>query len=205
MTRASCTLPLAVLAACTPTPQTDDAKHTWKHLDPAHFGSIAFGGEGRVTIDGRGITLDIGSPLTGARWQGAALPTVDYEVALRATRLRGSDFFCGLTFPVRDSHCTLILGGWGGALVGLSCIDGADASENETTTHLGFDDGRAYDVRVRVTADRIAVFVDDERVIDADIRGRAVSVRADVALTEPLAVTSYATTARINDVRIRRL
>lgn len=206
-TRSALTLALAAcaLAACAsaPRPATFDAPAN--SLDVASFHSIAFGGEGKVTIADSTITLAAGSPLTGARWDGPPLPTVDYELGLQATRVRGGDFFCGLTFPVGSSHCTLILGGWGGALVGLSCLDGADAADNETTTHFGFDDGRPYRVRVRVTADHITVDIDDAPVIDVDIKGRAVSLRADVGLTEPLAVCSYATTARISDLWLRRL
>lgn len=170
----------------------------------SQFKSIAFGGEGRVTIADDVITLGAGSPLTGARFEGPALPTVDYELSLEAMRVRGSDFFCGLTFPVRESHCTLILGGWGGALVGLSCLDGADASENDTTTHATFPEGQWCRVRVQVSARRITVLIDDIKRIDADIERRVVSLRADVALTKPLAVCSYATSARFKSVRLRR-
>ena len=74
------------------------------------------------------------------------MPGLNYELNVVARRVEGSDFFCGLTFPYQDSHCTLILGGWGGALVGLSCLDGRDASENETTRLMPFEKGRWYDV-----------------------------------------------------------
>ena len=60
-------------------------------------------------------------------------PKVDYEVNLDAKRVAGNDFFCGITFPVGKRFCSLIVGGWGGATVGLSSIDGKDAAENETT------------------------------------------------------------------------
>ncbi len=173
-------------------------------LDTAQFASIEFGGEGKITVAGDSITLGAGSPLTGARWNGPPVPTVDYELSLVATRVQGGDFFCGVTFPVRDSHCTLILGGWGGALVGLSCLDGLDASENDSTTHFGFVTGRPYRVRLGVTARRIVVRIDEETKIDVNIEGRAVSLRADVAQTPPLSVCSYATTARISDLRLTR-
>lgn len=197
-------LALVISAACASS-RSAPAPAASLPLDPASFRSIAFGGEGKVTIDGDTITLGAGSPLTGVRYEGPPLPGADYELSLRATRVLGGDFFCGLTFPVRDGHCTLILGGWGGALVGLSCLDGFDASENETTTHLPFADGQPYRVRVRVTANRIAVWVDDRQVIDAGVEGRTVSLRPDVVLTKPLGVCSYATTATISELRLRRL
>ena len=48
------------------------------------------------------------------------IPKINYEVALDAMRVSGSDFFCGLTVPVNDSFCSLIVGGWGGGLGGVS-------------------------------------------------------------------------------------
>ncbi len=169
------------------------------------FESISFGGEGGVSVGGGAIHLAMGSPLTGVRWVGEPLPGNDYEIACEATRVRGGDFFCGMTFPVGTSHCTLILGGWGGALVGLSCLDGADASDNETTTHADFTNGRPYRVRVRVTTAQIQVWIDDRQVIDADLGGRQVSLRGDVAMTAPFSIMSYATDARIDAIRLRRL
>ena len=60
----------------------------------------------------------------------------DYEVTLEAMRVDGNDFFCGMTFPAGKDPCTLIVGGWGGTVVGLSSINGMDASENETTINM---------------------------------------------------------------------
>jgi hypothetical protein len=37
---------------------------------------------------------------------------------------------------------TFICGGWGGAVVGISSIDGQDASMNETTKYIKFEDDR---------------------------------------------------------------
>ena len=76
--------------------------------------------------------LDFGSSMTGVTYQGKDLPRTDYEIRLEAQRIDGTDFFCGLTFPVHDAHLSLIVGGWGGSLVGLSSLDGKDASRNET-------------------------------------------------------------------------
>ena len=38
------------------------------------------------------------------------LPRTDYEVTLEAMRVEGSDFFCGLTFPVGSNSCSLVVG-----------------------------------------------------------------------------------------------
>jgi hypothetical protein len=49
---------------------------------------------------------------------------MNYEIKLEAKKVTGNDFFCGMTFPVGDSFCSFIVGGWGGPVVGLSSIDG---------------------------------------------------------------------------------
>ncbi len=99
--------------------------------------------------DGR-ILMHAGNPLTGITWTGK-YPKMNYEISLDAMRVDGSDFFCGLTFPVGDDPCTFIVGGWGGGVIGLSSIDGSDASENETTRYQEFESGQWHKVRVRVT------------------------------------------------------
>ena len=83
----------------------------------------AFRGHGTVTIESGALILAPGAPMSGVNWTGA-FPKTGYEVRFEAARLQGSDFFASLTFPVGDSFCTLVLGGWGGDIVGLSSIDG---------------------------------------------------------------------------------
>jgi len=164
-----------------------------------------FGGEGPVRVKDGQIILDQGGPLTGITWTGGEVPRMNYEIALEAMRVYGGDFFVGLTFPVADSHCSLILGGWGGSLVGLSSLDGMDASENETSTGFDFADNRWYRVRVRVTAEKITAWLDDKVIVNADIKGRRISVRAEVILSRPLGIASYVTEAALRDIKIRRL
>ena len=163
-----------------------------------------FGGEGEVSVVGGVLRLDFGSPLTGVTWNGP-FPRTDYELELVAKRLAGTDFFCGLTFPVGAEHLTLVLGGWGGAVVGLSCIDGEDAASNETRLVRGFERGRPYLVAVRVTGTRVEAFLDGERVVDVDTAGRDLSLRPEVLASVPLGIASYATRAEIADVRYRML
>ena len=179
----------------------------WRSLfDGSSLGEweeTAFGGEGLVRIVDRTIVLEFGEPLTGITWRGGALAPLNYDIRLEAQRLAGNDFFCGLTFPVGPSACSLILGGWGGSLVGLSSLDGKDASENETTQRIAFDNRRWYAVRVRVTADRIHVWLDEQRIIDVSIAGRRISVRPEVDASRPLGVASYRTRAGLRRIETR--
>lgn len=167
--------------------------------------STNFGGEGSVSVKNGQIILERGNPLTGITWTGGDIPRMNYEISLEAMRLNGSDFFVGLTFPVADSHCSLILGGWGGSVVGLSSLDGMDASENETSTAINFVDNRWYHVRVRVTPEKIMAWLDDKVIVDADIKERRISVRWEVQLSQPLGLASYITESALRDIKVRRV
>jgi hypothetical protein len=162
----------------------------------------SFGGEGPVSVRDGAIVLGMGDPLTGVTWTGAPLPA-GYEIALEASRLAGSDFFCGLTFPVGATHCSLILGGWGGTTVGLSSIDGLDASENETTREIRFEDGRWYRVRLAVTASHIRAWLDDESIVELATPGRRIGIRPEVQPSRPLGIACYRTRAGLRGIRFR--
>lgn len=182
---------------------------TWQPLFDGetltNWQSTRFIGEGAVRVDNGQITLDAGNPLTGITWTGPALPSTDYEIALQAMRVEGSDFFAGVTFPVGDSFCSLILGGWGGTLVGLSSINGRDASENETSQSITFESGRWYDIRIRVTPAKIEAWLDERRIIDQDLKGNTVDTRIEVEPSQPLGVAAFRTKSALRDLRLRRL
>ncbi len=128
----------------------------------------AFTGHGKARVENGTIVLGAGEPMTGVTWSGA-FPKVNYEVRFEAARIDGNDFFASLTFPVGDSFCTWVTGGWGGDIVGLSSLDGWDASDNETRTYFDFEKGRWYAFRLKVTADRITGWIDDKQIVDVQI------------------------------------
>lgn len=163
-----------------------------------------FGGEGAVTVADKQLVLHFGDSLTGIVYT-KPFPKQDYEIRLDAMRVDGNDFFCGLTFPVAESHCSFVVGGWAGAVVGLSCIDGRDASENDTTQYMKFDEGHWYCIRVRVTAERIQCWIDDRRVVDQDLRGRRISIRAEVEPSKPLGIAAWQTKAALRRIEFRPL
>lgn len=169
-----------------------------------HWKPTPFGGEGEVTAADGVLQIALGADLSGVTWQGE-FPRQNFELALEARRVDGSDFFCGLTFPVAKSHCSLILGGWGGGVVGLSNIDGQDAANNATTQVVSFTNGRWYAVRVCVTPDRVVCFLDDEQVVDQPLAGHTLSVRGEVVPSQPLGIATYATTAELRNIRWRPL
>ena len=164
-----------------------------------------FSGEGEVKVEEGRIVLDTGKSMTGITWAGAPPPTTNYEIALQAMRVEGRDFFAGVTFPVDGSFCSLILGGWGGSVVGLSSINGQDASENDTSQSIEFQNGRWYNVRIRVTPAKIEVWLDDRQIITQDLKGHKIDIRLEMELSKPLGVASWKTKSALRDIRLRRL
>ena len=131
-------------------------------------------------------------------------PKSGYEIQFEAARLDGNDFFAGITFPVGQSFCTWINGGWGGSVVGLSSLDDDDASENDTSTAREFVKGRWYAFRLAVTTERIQGWIDGNLVIDADIKGRKVGLRpGEMDLSTPVGFATYWTQAGLRKIEYR--
>ncbi len=164
----------------------------------------SFGGEGPVHVRDGMIVLGFGDSLTGITWT-RDVPRTNFEIALEAVRLSGNDFFCGLTFPVADSYCSFIVGGWGGTTVGLSSLDGMDASENETTREIRFEDDRWYGVRVAVRPHDIRAWLDDEEVVNVATAGRQIDIRPEVEPSIPLGIASFRTRAGVRNIRMRTI
>ena len=167
--------------------------------------SSNFGGEAEVDVEDGAIIIDRGSSMTGITYTGGDFPKTNYEVTLEGKRLKGIDFFCTTTFPVGDASCSLVVGGWAGAVVGLSCVDGKDASENETRKTMGFDNNRWYKVKIRVTPERIKAWIDGAQVVDLATKGRKIAVRADVELSRPFGICTYDSIGAIRNIRVRQL
>jgi hypothetical protein len=172
--------------------------------DLSNWAVTDFVAHGPVKVESEQIKLGAGAIMTGINWTNGALPKTDYEISLEALKSDGVDFFCGLTFPVGDSYCSLILGGWGGAVAGLSSLDDLDASENETSKHMFFEVGRWYAVRMRVTTAKIEAWVDHEKIVDVGIAGRKVSLRpGPIEFCKPLGLATYQTGAAARDFKLR--
>jgi Domain of Unknown Function (DUF1080) len=151
------------------------------------------------------IIVDQGEVLSGITYTNT-VPRVDYEISLEAMKINGSDFFCGLTFPFQKAHATLVLGGWGGGVVGISNIDGSDASENETTKYSRFDKNVWYRVRVRVTAAKIEAWLDDEKIADVETEGKRIDMRAgEIESAVPVSLSTYQTRAAYRKIVIQPL
>lgn len=168
--------------------------------------------EGRVEVTPDRLVLHAGQPMTGARftgdWEALGLPWIRYALEFEARRVEGRDFFATCTFPVgsADRCVSLVLGGWGGGLVGISSIDYFDASENSTRGELPFENGRWYRVRIEVRDDDLRAWIDDRPVVNTSIKGRHLSLRGgDIEHCAPLGFASWFTHGEVRGVRLERL
>ena len=211
---------LSLLLVFAPAAAAEEAKPAAPELKPDKEGAVAlfdgrtlagwksteFGGQGEVVVKDGLLILNMGQPLTGITWQHEdKLPKDNYEISLSAMKRKGDDFFCGLTFPVRDSHASFIVGGWGGSLVGLSSIDDLDASENETTDYLKFEHNKWYKIRVRVADGKIGCWIDDKQMVDVELKGKKIGTRIEVDISKPLGIASFNVESALKDIKLRRL
>jgi hypothetical protein len=163
-----------------------------------------YGTQGVVAVSDGKIILNYGDGCTGINWMGD-FPKSDYEVTLEARRTVGNDFFSGITFPVNDQFCSLIVGGWGGPVVGLSCIDGEDAAHNVTKTLKKFEKNTWYKIRIRVDDQTILAWIDDEKLVDFAYSGHQLSLRAEVGLSKPFGLFTWETTGEIRNLELKNL
>ena len=158
-------------------------------------------------------------------------PKSNYEIMYQAKRAKGYDFFATLTFPVKESHCSFVTGGWSGYVIGLSSIGGYDASENETSAFYDFKDNQWYQFRVSVSDDRIRVWLypvdkdgkpieakkDDPKTesaakeeiekpkVDLVLGNKSISTRLEVTFYRPFGISTWNTEGHIRDIKYREL
>ncbi|TWT50327.1 hypothetical protein Pla22_30690 [Rubripirellula amarantea] len=184
-----------------------------------HWESIQFGGEGSVDItknnDQALIRLELGDPITGVRFSGE-VPQNNYELKFQAKRIEGIDFFCGVTFPIDESALTLVLGGWGGGITGISSIDGLDASENSTTLFRHYENEIWYDVRIRVSDFGVEAWIgepdpknpkqrEESNVVELMREGQKFGLRFEMDLCTPLGLANYQCVSEFRNLGWRKL
>lgn len=163
-------------------------------------------GSGRILVENGSILLERGKMATAIRYTGqSSFPDSNYEIQYTAMRKKGNDFFAALTFPVGGGFCTLINGGWGGTLVGLSSIDGMDASENSSSTYFEFVNHKWYRFRIRTTKKVVQVWIDDKEMITQEIGESSWSLRLEVESTKPLGFSTWESDGLIRDILYKNL
>lgn len=175
----------------------------WSEADMAHSGGF--------TRDTDRFVLKAGHPMTGVvyrHWQADGLPVIDYAISYEARRVSGADFFGTVTFPVGsvDRCVSFVLGGWGGSQVGISSIDGYDASENLTGSRQTLENGHWYHIRIEVREKSLQVWLDGRPIINTNIAGRQLSMRAgEIDRCMPFGFASFRTEAQLRNLRVEKL
>lgn len=165
--------------------------------------SASGGGAVRALSNGV-VECGMGDPLSGIVYTNTPL-TMNYELSLEGMRVEGSDFFIALTIPVVTNYCTVVIGGWGGSLCGISCVDYLDASENQWSEGRNLANDRWYRLRVRVTPGVLQVFLNDDLYAARVEYGESsrLSLRfGDIDKTKPLGLATYCTRALWRDFKL---
>lgn len=179
--------------------------------DAPRWGMLDFGFNSEPTATPDLLTIPSSERLSGLNYlddvDGLLGPGRDhYEIELQARRTRGNDIFLGLTFPVGPKQsASLILGGWGGGICGITAVDGQSANDNPYKTIHTFDNNRWYRVKLQVTPTRVRAWLDGERLFTVEqAQVKAFSVRDEVEPTVPLGLFTFASSAEIKDFKVRR-
>ena len=172
-----------------------------------------YGGDGKVEVKEGNIVIGKGDAVTGILYE-KEFPKVHYEIQYEARRTGGYDFFGSCTFPIKESFCTFVTGGWGGGLTGLSNIDGYNAYENTTGQHVDYEDHVWYRFRIQVTDERLRVWLtaqDEEGkweaekcIIEMELEDREFSIRYEMEQYKPLGFCTYVTEGQIRNIEYRK-
>jgi hypothetical protein len=163
-----------------------------------------FGGQGKVEVKDKAIVMARGDQMTGITWKGKP-PKSNYELTLEGKRIQGNDFFCTTTFPVGDKCCSFVTGGWGGGTIGLSNVDHMDASENTTSSTYDFKGDTWYKFRIRVTDEKIEVWINDKQVVDQARKEHEFGVRIECDPCCPLGIATYDTVGAVRNIKLKEL
>jgi hypothetical protein len=198
-----------LLVAKTGFSQAPNEKAEWKSLFDGKtlkgWKQSDFFKPGKSSVKDGAIILEKGSKMTGLTYDGKDFPKMNYEVSLESKRVDGRDFFCTTTFPVGDSFCSFVVGGWGGSVTGLSSIDGIDASENQTGQGIEYKNDQWYKIRIRVTDKRVETWIDKEQTVDLDTSDVKLGIRIECNVSTPFGIASYDTVGAVKDIKVRNL
>ncbi len=171
----------------------------WRVVEKAEFEM-----HGKVEVKDGAIRMGVGMPFTAITWTGD-FPQENYEVELEAMRTSGVDIFAATTFPVGEAHVSFIVGGWGDTVVGISSVDDMNASENETTTVMTFDNNTWHRFRIRVTTAKIEAWVGKKQVVDLERKGHTFTLYGGVEPVAPFGVFTWQSEGALRNIRFRRV
>jgi len=171
----------------------------WNLLTEGHFVNC-----GVVGVSDGAIKLGKGRECTGIHWS-QGVPEDDYEVEIVAVRCDGSRDFASIVFPIGDEQAALIVGGFkAGTAVRFADVNGTDHYQ-PAMADVDFKPGRWGRVRLRVTRSKLTAWIDGLQTIDLPRAGHTFSLHEQLQGCQGLCVFSYATSALIRSIRLRRL
>jgi hypothetical protein len=189
-------------------PQAPAWRELFNGKDLTGWRQSDYGGGPEVTVEDGKIVIPLAERLAGITYDGKdadKLARTNYEIEIEARRVQGTDFFVGLTFPVGESHASLILGGWGGTVCGISSLDGDDANHNETRKLIRFKKDQWYKARLRVEPGRIQAWLDGQPLVDVKTTGKHLDIRPEIGPSKPLGLATFATMAEVKSIRLREI
>ncbi len=160
---------------------------------------------GKVEVKDGTLRLAAGEPMTGVTTTRTDLPTTNYRLSYQAKRTSGNDFFAAATFPVGPSFVTLVNGGWGGGVTGLSLINGSSAAENETNHFVKYQNDVWYTFDVEVTGRVIVCKVNGEPVVTFPHEGVQLKTRIETRSNQPLGFAAYRSAGEIRQIEVKPL
>ena len=169
---------------------------------------------GKVKVEKGELIISKGMPGSGVNVDPKVfkeLPRMNYEVLITAKRIEGGDFFCGLTFPIEKSYCTMILGGWGGGSIGLSNVDSMSAIENETSEFHEFKNNEWYDIHLIVSEKEIKATLNakgwkkKKKLFAIETKEHKYGIWWEQEPARPFGITTWNTKAAFKKIEIRKL
>ncbi len=171
----------------------------------ASWNRTNFGGEGDAELSDGVLTLGFGQPMTGINYKKTDFPKDNYEVQWKAKRVSGQDFFACVTLPIGEEFFSFIAGGWGGGLVGISSINDRDASDNDTTKFMSFDNDKWYQFKIRVSPETVQAWIDGEEVILVEREDLRFGLRMEVRASRPVGYCGFQSKVAVKDWEYRKL
>jgi len=164
-----------------------------------------FARSGSVLVENGAVVLGAGKPWT-AVVSTQELPTLDYELELEARRVKGSEDFCDILFPVGSGYGRLLAGGDGGGRLAVSVKAPVAAEEGTVRAWHRFASNRWYRLRLRVSRARVEVQVDDQRLLSAPTASIGVELAKNgYEGLVPLGIFTWNTGSQVRNIRLRRL
>jgi len=125
-------------------------------------------------------------------------PRTNYELSLEVFWVKGSDDFCRVIFPVGEARSTY---GMRGANLGLHTGKGQNTYSNTTGRNVRLSQRKWYKVRIRVTDERVQVWLSGKSIIDVPREDYQFGVDGYA----PLALAAWETGAAYRSITLRRL